>query len=323
MSLDPRLERLRARASRALGPHRVEDAVKKVRAIIGPSNLPPTEGEAQKALDRLRDGEAPTPEQLAALEQVVRLMRPVIASSQGLLDDLPDDEARNLHPQEYKDLWSRFRTAVRPFLYSIGRIERMPKGIHAGSGFVVADGVLATNRHVLAVLTAGTDGLVPGAARVVFQQEDRTPNAPEHIVPLTGVVATHPSYDIALLALGAPTGAAVDRPPLQFAARGAAEADRVAVIGYPGQDQVNNPLFLGAVYQGRFGNKRAALGEILDGTAASFVFHDCSTTQGNSGSPVLDLESARVVGIHRAGFFMYRNEAVAGAELDAFVAAAR
>jgi len=49
------------------------------------------------------------------------------------------------------------------------------------------------------------------------------------------------------------------------------------------------------------------------------LFHDCSTLGGNSGSPVFQLETGRVIGIHRSGFFMYRNEAVDGASLDAFV----
>ena len=67
--------------------------------------------------------------------------------------------------------------------------------------------------------------------------------------------------------------------------------------------------------------KRAALGEVLDGTEAPELFHDCSTTQGNSGSPIFTLLTGEVVGIHRAGFFMYRNEAVDAAALRAFVAA--
>ena len=39
---------------------------------------------------------------------------------------------------------------------------------------------------------------------------------------------------------------------------------RVATIGFPGDDPVNNPLFLSGVFGGGFGVKRAALGEVLD-----------------------------------------------------------
>jgi V8-like Glu-specific endopeptidase len=64
------------------------------------------------------------------------------------------------------------------------------------------------------------------------------------------------------------------------------------------------------VFANRFGVKRAALGEVLDGSESPTLFHDCSATQGNSGSPVFSLTTGKVAGIHRASFFMYRNEAV-------------
>ena len=68
--------------------------------------------------------------------------------------------------------------------------------------------------------------------------------------------------------------------------------------------------------------KCAALGEVLDGTESPALFHDCSTTQGNSGSPIFSLASGRVAGIHRAGFFMYRNEAVDADQLRQFIQSA-
>ena len=109
------------------------------------------------------------------------------------------------------------------------------------------------------------------------------------------------------------------RPAVTLDGSGIADGTRVAVIGYPARDDVRNPIFTAAVFGTRFGVKRAALGEVLDGTATPTLFHDCSTLGGNSGSPVFTLDGCRVVGIHRSGFFMYRNEAVDGGSLDAFV----
>jgi V8-like Glu-specific endopeptidase len=63
--------------------------------------------------------------------------------------------------------------------------------------------------------------------------------------------------------------------------------------------------------------RRASVGEIRDGSLSPTIFHDCSTTQGNSGSPVFLLTTGEVAGIHRSGYFMYRNEAVAASELRA------
>ena len=52
MPLDPRLDAMRRRATRALGGQRVADAVTKVRAIIGPQHIPNSEAEAQKAHEK-------------------------------------------------------------------------------------------------------------------------------------------------------------------------------------------------------------------------------------------------------------------------------
>ncbi len=316
MPLDPRLERLRARAARALGDRRIRETVTRVRAIIGPHSIPDSEAGAQAALDRLRNGEAPSAHELAALETVIRLMRPVVYCRNGRLDDLPHDPNHDLHAQEYRDLWSTFRRTVRPLLFSIGRIELVDGARHIGTGFLVADGVLATNRHVLAALTSGCEVLAPGTARVVFKQEVGLANSARHVTPLESVAAIHPKLDMVLLRIRK-----LGRPVVDVAPEVAVEGARVAVIGFPADDAVNNPLFLSGVFQGTFGVKRAALGEVLDGTETPLLFHDCSTTQGNSGSPVFSLDSGQVVGIHRAGFFMYRNEAVDALELRSFIAA--
>ena len=75
MTLDAAARRLLGRAERSLGDNRVTEAVARVRAIIGPKGIPQDEPVAQRALDRLRAGEVPAPEELVALETVVRLLR--------------------------------------------------------------------------------------------------------------------------------------------------------------------------------------------------------------------------------------------------------
>lgn len=313
MPIDRKLELVRDRAVRALGNHRVDQAMAKIRAIIGPQNIPDSEALAQSALDKLHRGEVPPADELAALEIVVRLLRPVVFSHDSVLDDLPDRPDQNLQPQELKDLWSTFRNSVQPLVDSIGRIETK-SGTHVGTGFLVAEKALATNRHVLGALTFGSEVLAPGAARVVFKQEDGRTNKPGDVVPIDEVIAIHPQLDMALLGV-----AKQGRVPLEIETSPVKEGDRVATIGYPGDDPLNNPLFLAGVFKGKFGVKRAALGEVLDGTEAPVLVHDCSTTQGNSGSPVFSIVSARVAAIHRAGFFMYRNEAVDAENLRKFI----
>jgi hypothetical protein len=313
MAITKREQMLRDRAARALGNHQVAEAVAKVRAIIGPANIPDSEPLAQAALDKLHNGDSPTVEELTALEIVVRLMRPVVYSRGGELSDLPDEAGHNLYPADLKDKWAAFRTRVKPLLPAIGRVETK-SGNHVGTGFLVAEGLLATNRHVLGALTFGAEVLAPAAARVVFKQEVDAVNPPAEIVPLEGVAAIHPKLDIVLLSV-APLG----RPVVEIDSAAVDESTQVATIGFPGRDPINNPLFLSGVFGNGFGVKRAALGEVLDGSAAPALFHDCSTTQGNSGSPIFAIESGKVAGIHRAGYFMYRNEAVDAPSLRDFV----
>lgn len=300
---------LLGRAQRALGQNSPVDAVRKVRAIVGARNIPNSELAAQEALEALRNGDIPTPAQVAALEVVIRLMRPVMLSRAGTLDDLPETANKDLQPAELKDAWSAFRDKIRPFIGSIGRIEG-DKNQHVGTGFVVGNGLIATNRHVLAVLSSGAEVLNAGTARIVFKQEAGAANPPEDIAGIAEVVNIHPKRDIAILR--AVTG---QRPPLEFADVLPAEGEAIATVGFPGKDENNNPLFLASVFDGKFGVKSAALGEVLDSTEDPDIFHDCSTTQGNSGSPIFAVTSGKVAGIHRSGYFMYRNEAVVAGEL--------
>ena len=312
MALDEKYRLMLDRAQRALGHNSPVDAVKKVRAIIGPRNIPDTEAQAQRALESLRNGEIPTPGQLTALELVVRLMRPVVFSRNGELEDLPETPNQDLRPHELKDAWTAFKALVRPYIGSIGRIEDSA-GSPVGTGFVVGSNMIATNRHVLSVLTSGSEAFDPNSARIVFKQEIGQANREGDTVLIASVVKVHQTLDMVLLS--APIGA---RLPLLLSGVEPVPGERVATIGYPGKDEANNPLFLTSVFDGKFGVKRAAIGEVLDGTLNPSLIHDCSTTRGNSGSPVFLLSSGKVAGIHRSGYFMYRNDAVVASELDRF-----
>jgi endonuclease G len=311
------LEHLCKRAERALGSNKVQDAVMKVRAIIGVSNIPASEALAQVAYDKMRNGVEPSADELTALEIVIRLLRPVIFSRDGALEDLPESPGHSLHSDEYKDLWNSFRTRIKPFLYSIGRIEFADNGRHVGTGFLVSDDAVATNRHVLGKLTYGAEALGQGKARIVFKQEAGTTNPLNEILPLEGGAVIHPALDVVLLKIQT-----ASRPVIQIGNENVSEGEPVATIGYPADDRANNPVFLAAVFQGQYGVKRAALGEVLDGIRSPAFSHDCSTTQGNSGSPIFSLKDGQAVGIHCAGYFMYRNEAIDASALRDFVQAA-
>ena len=299
---------LRAFPGRQVGP--IVEAARS-RAIIGPANIPVSEVAAQRALDQLQAGQIPAPADLAALEVLIRVMRPAPLSRAGELDPLEVGGTEHLFPEELLREWEEFRSAIKPYLYSIGRIDTKNKGV--GTGFLIAPDLLVTNRHVVSLLSNGTDELDAGVATVAFHQEYGRSDPPDATVAIDRVVAVHPQLDMALLGVGGS-----GRQPLPALVRDVVAGERVVVVGYPQKDTARNPIFAESVYNGRYGVKRAALGEVIDVAGLQF-WHDCSTLGGNSGSPVLSLTDRKVVGIHFSGFFMYRNQAVASSSLMEFV----
>lgn len=303
------LDELQRRVAQAFPDGKVERALNRYRAIVGPT---PTEGsDAAKALELLRNGEVPDAKQIDALEKLIRMMRPVLFIRRGAAEPLHTD----VQPTFPK--WSDFQARLQPLAYSIGaifRVETNGKKTLIGTGFVVAPGLLMTNRHVVDMLTHGSGILAADRAVVDFEQEaDLLPE--KDPLPIRGVAAIHPEHDLALLQIVDPEP---DRPVLPFSANPAAGGDDVAVVGYPVNDVVRNPMFVNALFNGRFGVKRAAPGDVLSTNARSLV-HDCSTLGGNSGSPIFFLATGEVAGVHREGLFLTRNQGVPGAIAREFV----
>jgi S1-C subfamily serine protease len=296
------------RATRALGTAAtIGDAFQRVRAIIGPLNFPQGEALAQEAMEQLRKGIVPTPEQRVALETVVKALRPSVLSEKGKLTDLPVPEKQT---PEALDRWKQFRTVFEPYLYSVGRIDRVgtPADVPLASGFLIAKDLLVTNKHVLASLSADTMTLQKGQAVVRFGQEYQVVPDPAPVA-ITGVRHVDPSLDIAVLEVDP-----VASPALVLAEKNLKTGAGVAVVGYPQQD-TRNPVFTRSIFLDKYKVKRVAPGEIV-GAGEHAIHHDCSTLGGNSGSPVVDLESGAVVGLHYDGrLFLFRNEAVDAASL--------
>lgn len=307
-------ENLFGRAQRTFGALRVDEAVAKVRAIVGLPNAPESEVAAQAALDKLRSGRArPTATELAALEFVIRMMRPAPLSLRGQLEPLPARQGSSVYQPEVSAAWDRFRAASARILYSVGRLDRTSgPNPQIGTGFLVAEDLVLTNHHVLSALSHGADELEPGMAVIRFYQEYEGPE-PVPACSILRVAAVHPTLDMALLQVQMPDA----RPSLEFETAALPAHLMVATIGYPFKDS-RNPLFVEAIYQNKYGVKRGAVGELIDRNAPVLA-HDCSTLGGNSGSPLMALETGAVVGVHFTGEFMYRNGAVAAAEAAAFV----
>jgi endonuclease G len=122
-----------------------------------------------------------------------------------------------------------------------------------------------------------------------------------------------------------PSTARAGRRPLTVDPGPPKPGDRVVAVGFPGDPRDEpEPLFARAVFGERdVGLKRAAPGELISvhprHGAPERVHHDCSTLKGASGGPLLSMATGAVVGVHRHGAFLTRNEAVAACQLEALL----
>ena len=278
------------------------------RAIVGPPPEKMSE-DAIEALNRLQKADRPTEEQVAALEYAIRLFRPAPLVKDTTVAPLPSESAAAFPG------WDEFGAKVKPFLRSIGRVDRVtPDGrkVAIGTGFLIAPNLLVTNRHVVWQLSNGGDVVRSKEAVVYFRFDWDTD--PEPPVAVRRVAAFDTKLDIAILEVEL---AASDRTPLRLSTKPPHVGGTVVVVGFPWDDG-RTPAFAQLLFGGRYGVKRAAPGEVLGCRTTSFL-HDCTTLAANSGSPVLSMETAEVVGIHADGIYLYRNEAIMAISADEFL----
>lgn len=228
-------------------------------------------------------------------------------------------------PPAWEPLLARAGEAIEQcHIPGVGRIALFDKGVISpiGSGFLVADNILMTNRHVAVEfcepMGEGKWQLDPSReARVDFIAESGVME--NHEFPIIDVVGVHPRVDLALLKVGTvplPGSKTAPLPaPLEIASKSPAEAilDRnIYIVGYPmAENRWADPLLHLLIFADIYWVKRLQPGRIIAGEPSSIVLsHDCSTLGGNSGSPVIDLETQQVIGLHFRGSYLRSNNAV-------------
>ncbi len=216
---------------------------------------------------------------------------------------------------------SRFAKA----LPCVGRVDAPgnPSIPYAGTGFVVGEGLVMTNRHVAQIFAQGLGTrqlrLVQGIDPAIdFLCERGGPPGPSFAFRAIRMI--HPYWDLALIEADGLDD--VEPLTLSLAESSAAAPRRIAVIGYPAFDPRARIEVQNQVFRGVYNVKRLQPG-LLNGrrTIESFgkqvdsACHDSSTLGGNSGSAVLDAETGGVVGLHFAGIYKDSNFAVASRDL--------
>jgi endonuclease G, mitochondrial len=286
-----------------------------------PAAAPPaTRDTARRGLERLALNQQPSGDEIAAVEAIIDAdLRPAV--------DVVDGTFQITHP-----LWTQLsedaaiRQRIEGAIPSVGRIElpghpRLPYG---GTGFVVGDGLLMTNRHVAEIFARGLGDrrveFIDGAtAGIDFLREQGRPTGPT--VAVRDVVMIHPYWDMALLAVD---GLPATHKPLRLSLNDARDlvGRDIFIVGYPAFDPRNPTGEQNQVFSGRYGVKKLQPGELQAGMdTGSFgklvrcATHDCSTLGGNSGSAVIDLNTGEVVGLHFGGLYHQQNYCVPAFEL--------
>ena len=214
------------------------------------------------------------------------------------------------------------RSLLDPALACVGRID-LPDYTHGvGTGFLIQDDLILTNRHVLQVIAAevqpGTWTFAEGAA-IDFGHEFRgTKQYPRRVLkrvvfcgrePIDFDAIDHKKLDLALIELT--PGAPADKPnavlAIDSAPDWADEGTTVYIAGYPAPPRpgIDPATLLEKLFQRTFGHKRLAPGEVMTpaGSVAPWtVTHDATTLGGNSGSVVLVAGRERIAaGLHYGG----------------------
>jgi V8-like Glu-specific endopeptidase len=264
---------------------------------------------AMKKVEMGRDADISDQDQ-KGLEAIILLAgRPAILIQEGDFMEPPKLWA------DLKNVRERIKDSIR----RVGRIEVLndPSLDWLGTGWLAGKDTVLTNRHVAVEFSRrGDEGTwtfrAPLGANLNFHAELGS-EAPLTFKVLS-IVGIHENHDLAVLRVEQVSGPDALPDPLPVARQAPAtlKGTKVYVIGYPAWDgRRNDPEPMKRIFADIYNVKRLQPGEVSGEALATFEFHhDCSTLGGNSGSPVLDLETHRVLGLHFGGRFLERNHAV-------------
>ena len=222
---------------------------------------------------------------------------------------------------QHLDTNVRLHQAIRSTLASIGRIDPPdpPALAYFGTGFVVGDGLIMTNRHVAQLFTSGlgTNNLrfLPDISPGIDFMHERGSDA-SMLLEIDSVAMIHPYWDMALLNVD---GLPDQHPVLKLSLDDPDDLVDLDIvcIGYPAFDARNDARVQDKVFGGVYNVKRLQPGKIRGrrsttsfGKKVTVGTHDSSTLGGNSGSAVIDPHTGHVMALHFAGIYLKENYAV-------------
>lgn len=230
---------------------------------------------------------------------------------------------------EASGLWISLATAAENKMIAVcravGCIVREIDGKREaiGTGWLIGPRTLVTNAHVGVLLTLrkldapaddprGGFRLRPDAKGLVDFSFEHVAKPPSEVA-IEQVLYIEPSQvpDIAVFRVADDMSVLEERPKidLDLVERPVWEKANVFTVGHPIVDLQDDPN-VATVFGPLDGTKRLSPGKVSRILGGDTLAHDCSTTNGSSGSPVIDFGSYRAVGLHHFGKPGERNEAV-------------
>jgi endonuclease G len=273
--------------------------------------------EGGDALRRLADNVLQA-EQVDGLEAIVRTdgTRPsfLVRNDEVVIESSPIGD--------WGDRLQLSESALRQAVACVGRIDVPGTTVgYMGTGFLVQENLLITNRHVLQVsanqAADGTWKFKEGAA-VDFGHELNGVETVNRRTLSTVLFAgskeiifnsiDHKKLDLALIELAPSNTFRAPRDYLSLLARPDFQMDaQIFTIGYPGSPPFGQytPTLLEQLFQKTFGYKRLAPGQIMQSqqnVAPWTVTHDATTLGGCSGSTILVAgREGLAAGLHYGG----------------------
>jgi V8-like Glu-specific endopeptidase len=274
------------------------------------------------------------PRQADALEAIVEQdgSRPTLPLS---MEDRIDVTDAGLG--QWESVTRKFEKQIAAVASAVGRIDLDNR--HVGTGFVVDDRLILTNRHVLQGLAEPGPGgwTFQGQPTITFDANPTESRGRQFRIHKR-VLLTGPDpidlydldlskLDFAILECAGDGGAAFPPPlPLESDIDKVAAGRPIFTIGYPAAPQrgAYEADVLNRLFHYRYGVKRFSPGEIdrgtgnaADQTGPTVFTHDATTLGGHSGSCVVDLgnDGRLVVGLHFAGIPGSANYAHSNARL--------
>lgn len=275
--------------------------------------------DAKAGLELILQDKELSPTHLHALEAIILPgERPVVDIRHGTFE-IPEEPFAHFGTP-------LIRLTIEKVLPAIGRIELPghPTLPYGGTGFVVGEKLLMTNRHVAEIFTRGIgrEGLSFRSGRsagIDFLKE--VDSSASQFFTVNEILMIHPYWDMALLSVQG----LEDIEPLKLMTTIPHDLHgrEVAVIGYPAMDPRNEVELQNRLFRSRYNVKRLQPGKFrgvkeIDsyGHPVTAITHDSSTLGGNSGSAVIDVRTGMVAALHFAGIYLKANYAVPSHDLS-------